>query len=150
MNKINKMPEMSVLKSRFTYLDGLLYRGGKAAGGVTEKGYVKINIDGTVYFSHRLIFYWHHGYCPEEIDHINRDRGDSRIENLRASSRSSNSHNTSPRGKLGIRGVSWCSYNKIYKVIISVNGKSTRLGSSRDFFVSCCLRKRAELNHPDY
>lgn len=32
---------------------------------------------------HRVVWYLHHGYWPETIDHINGDKRDNRIENLR-------------------------------------------------------------------
>src|SRR5215472_702897 len=40
-------------------------------------------IDGTLYFVHKLIWLYHHGYWPKYIDHKNGDNHDNRIENLR-------------------------------------------------------------------
>lgn len=46
---------------------------------------------------HRLIFLMHHAYLPENVDHINGDKTDNRIENLRAATATQNKYN---RGKL--------------------------------------------------
>ena len=54
-----------------------------------NRGYRVVNImteAGRIQFKeHRLIFYYENGYFPESIDHINRDKTDNRIENLRES-----------------------------------------------------------------
>lgn len=50
-------------------------------------------------YEHRLIFALHNGYLPKEIDHINRDPTDNRIENLREVSRSENNINRKNRQK---------------------------------------------------
>ena len=38
---------------------------------------------GKTHTAHRLAWFWTHGYWPTEIDHINRDRTDNRLANLR-------------------------------------------------------------------
>src|SRR5215831_8562005 len=40
-------------------------------------------IDGTLYFIHKLVWLYHHGYWADYIDHKNGDNHDNRIENLR-------------------------------------------------------------------
>lgn len=42
---------------------------------------------------HRMVWLWHHGSLPETIDHRNLDRGDNKIENLRAATRMQNQAN---------------------------------------------------------
>ena len=54
------------------------------AGSVHSTGYVRIGIDGRKYTSHRLAWLYVHGVWPsDQIDHINRNRSDNRIANLR-------------------------------------------------------------------
>jgi hypothetical protein len=88
------------LKELFEYRnDGYLIRKiktsnsvktGDIAGCDTGNGYKKIRAFGKPYLSHRLIFFWHYGVFPKEIDHINGDTVDNRIENLRAAYRNHN------------------------------------------------------------
>ena len=53
----------------------------------------RITIKKKKYLRSRLVFLFHKGYFPKEIDHINRNPLDDRIQNLRASSRSLNNIN---------------------------------------------------------
>ena len=57
---------------------------GKVAGTKMTRGYIKITFNGRQYMAHRLVWEWHNGKIPKhlEIDHINADTHDNRIENL--------------------------------------------------------------------
>lgn len=104
-----------VLHKLFIYRDGCLYRkitrgpmkAGSRAGSVDPRGYSYININGKNYLEHRLIFMMHHGFLPKFIDHIDTDKSNSRIENLRQATGSQNQWNRgAPRNNaLGIKGV---------------------------------------------
>jgi hypothetical protein len=93
----------SELKQLFDYNSGNLIRKirtarctkiGDIAGTVDIDGYISVLINGKRYKAHRLIWMWHHGEFPEKnIDHINRNRADNRIENLRECSPSENAQN---------------------------------------------------------
>lgn len=59
-------------------------------------GYYRVRVDGKIYRVHRLVaetFIPNPAGLPE-IDHINRDRSDNRVENLRWATRSENTRNT--------------------------------------------------------
>lgn len=69
----------------------------------------RITIAQKRYLRSRLIFLYHKGYLPKEIDHINRDSLDDRIENLRAYSHSLNCMNKST---INLSGAKYIFYVK--------------------------------------
>lgn len=82
---------------------------GKIAGCLNPLGYVSIRVDSVLYQAHRLVFLYLYGAMPnDEIDHINGNRSDNRIFNLREASRSQNGMNMSLScsNKSGVKGVS--------------------------------------------
>jgi hypothetical protein len=91
---------------------------GDIAGSLNAKvGYIRVGINGKKYLAHRLIFLYHKGYLPKTIDHINGDKVDNRIENLRAVTASQNQHNRkiNSNNTSGYKGVyyykplnKWC------------------------------------------
>lgn len=103
-------------------------RGNIKAGMVLGKprvdGYVRIGIDGKDYFAHRLAFLWVHGFMPDVVDHINGDRSDNRIANLRAASVMTNNRNSAKKsyGKSRFRGVSARRGGK-WRACIRIDGK---------------------------
>jgi len=67
---------------------------GSKAGSITDSGYVRIAINRRAYFAHRLAWLYHYGeHAPGFIDHINRDKCDNRISNLRVVDKRSNCQN---------------------------------------------------------
>lgn len=74
-------------------------RKGKPAGTI-KKGYISVYADRRSYLAHRIIWAMIYETWPEQqIDHINRDKSDNRLENLRAASSGENCQNRGlPRG----------------------------------------------------
>ena len=68
---------------------------GDLAGGLSANGYWRIKIDGRTYKRSRLVWLYVHGTdnYPLYLDHINRDRSDDRIENLRLVTHGENQRN---------------------------------------------------------
>ena len=86
----------------FDYNDGYLYwkivksnkvKVGDIAGYINSKGYRTIGINNKLYYAHRLIFLYHHGYLPEFLDHIECNKLNNNISNLRAATHSQNGMN---------------------------------------------------------
>lgn len=108
---------------------------GKCATRRQSLGYLQVRLDGKFYYAHRLAWLIVHGEWPsEEIDHINGDRADNRICNLRQCTRSENLQNTplSPRNTTGFRGVYFSRAKGRYCAQIQVRGKNIKLGYFSD------------------
>jgi hypothetical protein len=117
------------------YKDGLLFwkRNNKPAGTKGNTGYMKVQINKISYSTHRLVWVLFNKEIPidKQIDHINRNRSDNRIENLRLATPSSNALNKPCKiSNTGIRGVS--KDRDYYKVSFTVNGKSIHVGNFKD------------------
>jgi len=86
-------------------------RRGKPAGTPRLNGYIGICINGRHRFAHRLAWLYVHGrWPPIEIDHINEDRADNRIANLRESTHGQNNTRSKARrdNRSGVLGVFRC------------------------------------------
>lgn len=85
----------------------------KEAGHLCSDGYRAVVIGRQRYLAHKLIWLLVHGEWPEyplfEIDHINGDRADNRLVNLRKVSKSGNQRNAGRRknNTSGVHGVNW-------------------------------------------
>lgn len=107
---------------------------GATPGGKTPQGYWAIGIGGKQYLAHRLAWFYVHKAWPDaDIDHINRDRLDNRLCNLRVTSRSTNLHNVGIclTNTSGVKNVSKNARGK-WQAQITVEGKRHYLGSFKD------------------
>jgi hypothetical protein len=120
---------------------------GDIVGHIDKDGYVQVGIQAKHYRIHRLVWLWHNGYMPENfIDHINRNKIDNRIENLREVTNQCNIRNTGNRenNTSGVKGVSWyCSRNK-WTAQIMVNHKQYHLGYYKEICNAVLARLAAE------
>ena len=126
--------DVSLIRKTFIYHQGILYwavdrsahtKVGDVAGSLRKiDGYWQVSLNGRNYRRARLVYSLHYGYPGElEIDHINRDRSDDRIGNLRAVTHSQNSKNKGlPRTNTGHSGISETPSCK-YRSSVNVNGK---------------------------
>lgn len=113
-------------------------------------GYLRVAVSGKRYFAHRIIWLWVHGEWPEgEIDHINGNRADNRIENLRVVDRQGNTRNLAARSDntSGVTGVSYAKRDGVYLAYITVDKKVRVLGRFDSFDDAVAARKAAEKKH---
>ena len=105
---------------------------GAAAGTVSSNSYAVIKINGMPFKAHRLAWLHFHGVWPEhQIDHIDENKSNNRISNLRDVPQSMNQHNAiKPRkdGTSGYRGVSWDKGKTRWRAQIEVNGQKQYIG----------------------
>lgn len=125
---------------------------GKRAG--TKLRYVMIKVGNKAVQAHCIIWEMHYGPLPHgyEIDHINRDKLDNRIENLRAATRSQNCVNVLDRGasnKTGYAGV-FAKRDK-WQASISIDGNTKHLGTFKTPKEAHeAYRKAREQHHGDF
>jgi hypothetical protein len=82
-------------------------RPSRLAGSRNGDGYIQICVDGVMYMAHRMAWLCAHGEWPKgQIDHINGNPADNRMENLRDVSNSVNQQNQRRGwGSSGLLGV---------------------------------------------
>ena len=131
MLKRKELPSVERLRELFAYDDkaGVLIsnKTNKTVGTFNYAGYLRTSIDGKSYQLHRVIWKLVKGEEPPfEIDHINRDRADNRIENLRSATRTEQCWNSSTARPFP--GANRCTNSDRYESRIMVNGVRLYLG----------------------
>jgi hypothetical protein len=143
----DKIITQELLHKLFDYKDGQLYWKndnkakkikGNVAGYIKKNGYVGIRYMGNLYLAHRLIYLYHHGNLPKFLDHINLDKCDNRIENLRPCTRNENQRNHAIKitNTSGYKNITWHKKNKKWQVSFDVNSKKLYLGCYFDIEVA--------------
>jgi hypothetical protein len=105
-------------------------KSGRAAGGLGSRGYVAIKIDQVVHFAARLAWQYVHGTTPRYIDHINGNKIDNRLSNLRECSNAENIRNQRihSNNSSGYKGVYWHKACQKWVAQIGVDRKIHSLG----------------------
>ena len=120
----------------FRYKDGCLYwlkstgyintTGQKLKDTLKSIGYKQVSFFGKRYYHHQIIFLLHHGYIPKCIDHIDQNRANNYIENLREATHSINRLNSkiSKNITTGYKNISRCNKTNTFVVTKMLHGKS--------------------------
>ncbi len=123
---------------------------GQEAGSNDVHGYKQVQVLGKVYKVHRVI--WE--LCNpndvlssgDQIDHIDHDRRNNRISNLRKVDSLGNRRNSgmSSLNTSGVTGVSWCRRRGRWRASIKINKVLKHLGYFDSFDDAVNVRKKAE------
>lgn len=121
---------------------GRTAKAGHRAGSKKDiKSYRQIRLNGKPYREHRLIWMWHYGEWPSGvIDHIDHDRHNNRIENLRDISHKNNIRHGNSRQA----GIYFNESNGRWHARITVNCRSQHLGCFSSYEEALSCRKQAE------
>lgn len=113
-----------------------------------SQGYLSVVIGGKEYLAHRIIWFMQTGYWPDQVDHIDHDRSNNRLDNLREVSSRLNQLNMSQKksNTSGVTGVRVLSSGK-YHAYIMVNRKQIALGSYDDIDDAKAARQAAEAKY---
>lgn len=120
---------------------------GEIAGATHPSGYQSVRIGSARYYLHRVGWLLVHDTWPDgEIDHVDHDRGNNRIANLRAVDRRGNGTNASRarNNASGTTGVSWKADKCRWRSEIKVRGRKIHLGYFTEFDDAVAARKAAE------
>lgn len=143
--KPKPLPPLSVLRELFSYdpetgaiialTSHTTRRLGERCDGILPDGYRRVYI-GSLYLAHRIAWAITYGEEPNGfIDHINRDRSDNRISNLRLATHRQNMCNrkAATHSKSGERGVHQRKENGKWRAYYAVNGKRKNVGTFDTF-----------------
>ena len=136
--KYKLLPDKETLNNIFEYKDGNLFWKERKAGrprkiaGNKSGRYARVMINLEAHLLHRVVYaMFKHDPTDFQIDHINGDRFDNRIENLRLASPSENKQNIRKAKKGNIHkllGVCFRKDRNRYYSTLTINGKKKFLG----------------------
>ena len=118
----------------------------------TGYSYVSVKIDGNKHniSLHRVAWTLYNKSKPVAfIDHINHDKSDNRIKNLREVTKTENNRNKSksPLNTSGHTGISWHSRDNIWEARIKVDYKQRYIGRFDNIEDAINARKQAEVEY---
>jgi hypothetical protein len=139
--------DQSLVRGLFGYDEKGLYKlksttnspAGKRAHKIHKQGYKGFKINGKVIGEHRLVWVYHFGFMPSLIDHINGDRSDNRVENLRVATNSQNICNSrlAKNNTSGAKGVIWAKDRNKWRARIVSGVVKKWLGSFNSYEEAC-------------
>lgn len=150
----NKEPTQAQLKELYDYDPdtGFLFRKKRKVRQeyrAKAGSYIKVHLGDKWYCGHRIIWMMVYGHWPDEIDHINGNRTDNRLCNLRNVTHHENTRNLckSKNNTSGVTGVHWCAYHEKWAARIKVDYKLLYLGNFSNKEDAITARKAAEVKY---
>ena len=128
-NRLDYDPDTGVFRWA---INSTRVKAGDVAGTPDQRGYIRIRIGAKKYAAHRLAWLFMTGDDPGAltIDHINGDKADNRIDNLRLATNAENQRNKGRYASKtsGFKGVYWNATKGRFFAAIRVNRKLNHLG----------------------
>jgi len=117
---------------------------GEVVGSVNGNGYLTTKFKSKSIKCHQIAWFLTYDYWPKEIDHIDGNRLNNKLENLREVTRQENVRNTQvyKNSPFNIHGIS--KRGNKYRAYITVNNKLIQLGSHLKLETAIIIRKAAE------
>lgn len=129
INLLKSKVYFDMFLGRFIWIQGR--NKGRFAGGYDKEGYWMIKLNDKYWFAHRLAWLYVYGKLPDTIlDHINKNKSDNRIENLRECSLRQNRYNSklNKNNTSGYRGIHFSKKAKKWKAAIHKGNKYILVG----------------------
>lgn len=126
-----KFRDREFFKSEWAYKVWNQRYPGTKAGVDSSRGYVLLTVFNKKYWAHRVAWLLVNGEWPSgDIDHIDNDKSNNRIGNLRLASHAQNGMNKpkSARNTSGLKGVVWDVTRRKWRAQIVADGKTVNLG----------------------
>jgi hypothetical protein len=124
---------------------------GKEIALFINKGHAYVGVGNKTYAVHRIIWKLVYGTDPGEyIDHVNGDRSDNRIANLREATNAQNQMNQRGRTQVsntGVVGVNYHKRDRSYRAYMRINNKSKHLGNYKNIEDAIRARLEAEKSY---
>jgi hypothetical protein len=138
-----------------TYDGTSLYwkKNNKKAGTINGDGYIHIGIDYKYYKEHRLIYFLFNSFLPDVIDHIDGNKQNNNIDNLRSCTKSQNSLNAKGKkhSKAQFKGISYDKRYDTYVAAITINRKRKYIGSFKEpIRAAFAYNQYAEVYHKEF
>lgn len=157
MNPTTPRPTPEMLRAEFDYNPNtgeLRRKDGRNAARPMSKGYLNVYFGGKTYKAHIIAWAIHSGSYPKSLlDHINGNKSDNRIANLREADAFQNTRNAKRRSDntSGIKGVYFHTQSQKWTAQIRVGSGIITLGRFSDIGEAAKVRKEAaEKYHKDY
>jgi hypothetical protein len=138
----NFFPDYDYLHSVFEIKDGMLYnkvqrnsrvKVGQLTGS-NSGAYSLVFLNAIPWQVHRILFFMVHKFNPITVDHIDGNKQNNHIDNLRAATSSQNCANQfrTKANKSGVKGVSWAKKSNKWNACMKIKGKTRNLGYFAD------------------
>ena len=118
---------------------------GDEVGSLYSNGYLNVKINQKPYAVHRLIFIMFNGFLPKLIDHIDGNKLNNKIENLRSCDHITNGYNrkVGTNNTSGHKNVVWSKQSKKWRVTLHANKKFKDFGFFDDLELAALVAEEA-------